>query len=687
MPGKCFQSSIQKMIDLITKDKGLADDIKLAHGIVTGQGGAVKGKKYGHAWLEIKDAVVHDCEAGATLIKNDYYKKGNIDPATVKLYDFQDVRYWISKEETYGPWELEMPEDEKELQKEAYDDYDAGGPRRSDDKARDWKKHLIFRYSIKNRDMSLSQIENLIRNKYPKRYKRMLKDKQRFYSGDVILKTETKESQTSESAISQGLNQITEMKTTDYVNEKQFGKHVQELGGSREVGLTMFTALQFFQKKAEQIFYEIQREKGGNSTWNWQKDPKGYTQHPKMVQLRNFIQDKLQQALNDGNVPIEIIHIDHAESMAPLFRLNLNTNEGTRCWKGYKKKGMKTMFGKRVPNCVKNEGEVVDMNPSAKKPLFSPERSQEAYNEYYNGAAVDTDIEIVGNDNQLYVIRQNHDGDSQHFDPGHWYLTDADNEIVDFESYPDPGELLYSHSASDFYPEDPDESKLDEYGVPDYNTMPTYKLKRAKKGKQKFFLPSNEPTPKGVEAISEGDVIKMKDYKKRLLKYKFNSETYSKMIAKWMNTKDKEEQRRLKDELEDYRALGVEQGKLPKGPTVTETSMSMVDVLTSYGADPTDMIGTSINAIDRIAQVPLPRRKIITKHLIQNAQRSVQDFYKKGGTYSHVYLTDKDERELWNSIQRLDISKPFEKTVMVSILKADIGKNYMDHPALGGTLK
>ncbi len=30
--------------------------------------------------------------------------------------------------------------------------------------------------------------------------------------------------------------------------------------------------------------------------------------------------------------------------------------EGTRCWKGYEKKGMKTMFGKRVPNCVKKEG-------------------------------------------------------------------------------------------------------------------------------------------------------------------------------------------------------------------------------------------------------------------------------------------------------------------------------------------
>ena len=29
--------------------------------------------------------------------------------------------------------------------------------------------------------------------------------------------------------------------------------------------------------------------------------------------------------------------------------------EGTRCWKGYEKKGMKTMFGKRLPNCVKKE--------------------------------------------------------------------------------------------------------------------------------------------------------------------------------------------------------------------------------------------------------------------------------------------------------------------------------------------
>ena len=35
-------------------------------------------------------------------------------------------------------------------------------------------------------------------------------------------------------------------------------------------------------------------------------------------------------------------------------------DEGTRCWKGYEKKGMKTMFGKRVPNCVKKEAKLPD---------------------------------------------------------------------------------------------------------------------------------------------------------------------------------------------------------------------------------------------------------------------------------------------------------------------------------------
>ena len=88
--------------------------------------------------------------------------------------------------------------------------------------------------------------------------------------------------------------------------------------------------------------------------------------------------------------------------------------------------------------------------------MFSKANIQKAYSEWANGAAVDTDIEIVGKDNKLYVIRQNYDGDSQHFEEGEWYLTDANNKIVSTEGYPDPGELLYDHqSDEEYYPKNP----------------------------------------------------------------------------------------------------------------------------------------------------------------------------------------------------------------------------------------
>ena len=55
-------------------------------------------------------------------------------------------------------------------------------------------------------------------------------------------------------------------------------------------------------------------------------------------------------------------------------------DEGTRCWKGYERKGFKTMFGKRVPNCVKREDRylVVDKFNEPVK-LFDNEQEAVAY--------------------------------------------------------------------------------------------------------------------------------------------------------------------------------------------------------------------------------------------------------------------------------------------------------------------
>ncbi len=53
--------------------------------------------------------------------------------------------------------------------------------------------------------------------------------------------------------------------------------------------------------------------------------------------------------------------ISRMKSMMGISDMNILDNEDSseemelteKCWKGYTQKGMKTMFGKRYPNCVK----------------------------------------------------------------------------------------------------------------------------------------------------------------------------------------------------------------------------------------------------------------------------------------------------------------------------------------------
>lgn len=172
-----------------------------------------------------------------------------------------------------------------------------------------------------------------------------------------------------------------EMQTTDYVDTDELAKLITQNGGTDNTLGKLGGIMKLYQQRAKDLFYMIEEEKGGytvngkpfpdfvsaneyrkyqglgdgtvKSVWDWRSDPAAYTRHPLVVKTQNSTKDAIQMVLNQANVHIHIIHFDQDKEMRPQFRLNLNTNEGTRCWKGYKKKGMKTMFGKRVPNCVK----------------------------------------------------------------------------------------------------------------------------------------------------------------------------------------------------------------------------------------------------------------------------------------------------------------------------------------------
>jgi len=52
-------------------------------------------------------------------------------------------------------------------------------------------------------------------------------------------------------------------------------------------------------------------------------------------------------------LPVYLIGRQDLESIEKVETNESELNE--RCWKGYTQKGMKTMFGKRYPNCVKKK--------------------------------------------------------------------------------------------------------------------------------------------------------------------------------------------------------------------------------------------------------------------------------------------------------------------------------------------
>ncbi|MFI5222691.1 MAG: hypothetical protein ACHQX3_00350 [Nitrospirales bacterium] len=86
----------------------------LCHGIVTGSGGEVLGKQYGHAWVEqerevdghwvtyvIDNSNGHDLE----VIRELYYLLGQVDTEKVTRYSLEETCKMMAKYGHYGPWD------------------------------------------------------------------------------------------------------------------------------------------------------------------------------------------------------------------------------------------------------------------------------------------------------------------------------------------------------------------------------------------------------------------------------------------------------------------------------------------------------------------------------------------------------------------------------------------------------
>ena len=84
--------------------------------------------------------------------------------------------------------------------------------------------------------------------------------------------------------------------------------------------------------------------------------------HARQSQIINLIHQRLRVALERAKDPevkkrlrTAFEYIESKKEQSKRKTQEMKEGELTeKCWKGYTQKGMKTMFGKRYPNCVKN---------------------------------------------------------------------------------------------------------------------------------------------------------------------------------------------------------------------------------------------------------------------------------------------------------------------------------------------
>jgi hypothetical protein len=85
--------------------------------------------------------------------------------------------------------------------------------------------------------------------------------------------------------------------------------------------------------------------------------------HARQSQIINLIHQRLRVALERAKDPevkkrlrTAFEYIEQRKEQSKRKTEEMKEGELTeRCWKGYTQKGMKTMFGKRYPNCVKKK--------------------------------------------------------------------------------------------------------------------------------------------------------------------------------------------------------------------------------------------------------------------------------------------------------------------------------------------
>ena len=99
--GDCYQAAGRLIMNFMGDKKH-----KLVHGMVNGQG-ALKGIRFGHAWVEYGSKVMdHSNGKKQEMPKALYYAVGDVRPRECKYYTGDEAAKWMLKSKHWGPWQM-----------------------------------------------------------------------------------------------------------------------------------------------------------------------------------------------------------------------------------------------------------------------------------------------------------------------------------------------------------------------------------------------------------------------------------------------------------------------------------------------------------------------------------------------------------------------------------------------------
>ena len=103
--GDCFVKSAQLLLAASVDGVLGFDDIRLVHGMVSGQG-PLAGQRFVHAWAEVHDDVL-DYSNGNRIIapRELYYAVGEVVEEELVRYNVAQYRYHVMSSDHHGPWD------------------------------------------------------------------------------------------------------------------------------------------------------------------------------------------------------------------------------------------------------------------------------------------------------------------------------------------------------------------------------------------------------------------------------------------------------------------------------------------------------------------------------------------------------------------------------------------------------